>query len=227
MHRLSNILFGCFACGLLLPAACGGAPKPAAVDPSDTASLEQGSPPSSAPSAMPPPATDAPAPTASRAPTANTPPSPAPPLGRHPAPAATGSIDGKPFTPTFAQLAGPLQKDGRVLVVLHESGDCVAPADAKPGDASMLLSVPWKDGYKTDLSSLKRAKKTDLGEAAFVRVGTDKKKQVSTTFRPSGLVTVVAAATQQGAVGEMKIDLQSGDYMLVGDLDVKVCGATK
>jgi hypothetical protein len=226
MHRDSSVLFVCLGCGLLVSAACGGAPKPAAVDPSDTASLDQGSPTSTAPSAMPPPAADAPAPTASRGSAADTPPSAAAPVW-HPAPAATGSIDGKPFTPKVAKLAGPLQKDGRVSVILRESGDCAAPADAEPGDASMLLVVPWKNGYKTDLSSLKRAKKTDLGEAAFVRVGMDRKKQVSTTFRPSGLVTVVTAPTQQGAFGRMKIDLQSGDYMLVGDLDVNVCDTAK
>jgi hypothetical protein len=91
----------------------------------------------------------------------------------------------------------------------------------------MMLMVPWNDGYKVDLASLKRAKKNDLGEAAFVRVAPDKKKQVSTTFKPTGLVTIVSAPNAKDGVGKMKIDLQNGDYMLVGDLDVKVCGAAK
>ena len=33
--------------------------------------------------------------------------------------------------------------------------------------------------------------------------------------------------TQKDAVGKMKIDLQSGDYMVAGDLDVKLCVAAK
>jgi hypothetical protein len=145
----------------------------------------------------------------------------------HPAPGATGSIDGKPFSPRLAQIAGPMQKDGRVTIVIHERSDCVAPSDAKPGDASMFLVVPWQDGYKTDLSALRRAKKGNLGEAAFVRIGDDGKKQVSTTFKPTGLVTVVSAPVTKDAIGKMKIDLQSGDYMVAGDLDVKVCVAPK
>jgi hypothetical protein len=84
----------------------------------------------------------------------------------------------------------------------------------------MMLMVPWKDGYKTDLSALKRAKGGNLGEAAFLR-----KKQVSPTFKPSGLVTVVSAPTAKDGVGKMKIDLQSGGYILAGDLDVLVCAS--
>jgi len=145
----------------------------------------------------------------------------------HPVPGATGSIDGKPFSPKLAQIVSPMQKDGRVTLVLHEGSDCVAAAAAKPGDASMVLVVPWQDGYKTDLSALRRAKKGNMGEAAFVRIGDDGKKQVSTTFKPSGLVTVVTAPTQKDAIGKLKIDLQSGDYMVAGDLDVKLCVAAK
>jgi hypothetical protein len=142
-------------------------------------------------------------------------------------PGSTGSIDGKPFSPKLAQITSPMQKDGRVTLVIHEGSDCIAPGDAKPGDASMMLVVSWQDGYKTDLSALRRAKKGNLGEAAFVRIGDDGKKQVSTTFKPTGLVTVVSAPTQKDAFGKMKIDLQSGDYMVTGDLDVKLCVAAK
>ena len=145
----------------------------------------------------------------------------------HPVPAATGSIDGKPFTPKLAQISGKMQKDGRVAVVIHEGTDCVAPGDVKPGDASMTLLVTWKDGYKVDVGSLQRARGGNLGEAAFVRVGDGKKRSVSATFKPTGLVTIVAAPTQKDAVGKMKIDLQAGDYMLAGDLDVKVCASPK
>jgi hypothetical protein len=116
-----------------------------------------------------------------------------------------------------------MQKDGRLTVTLHEGSDCVGPGDAKPGDASMTLMVTWRDGYKVDVGSLQRAR----GEAAFVRVGDGKKKSVSKTFKPTGLVTIVSAPTDKDAVGKMKIDLQSGDYMLAGDLDVKLCASAK
>ena len=66
-----------------------------------------------------------------------------------------------------------------------------------------------------------------MGDAAFIRIGDDGKNQVSTTFKPTGLVTIVSAPMQQNATGKMKIDMQNGDYMLTGDLDVKVCTPPK
>jgi len=209
------------ACSLLVLVACGGgSPKPAASE-ADTSSLEGSG--SSATTALaststPTATTDKPATTApSTVPASIT----AAVTGTspvHPVPGATGEIDGKPFSPKLAQLAGPVQKDGRVLILIHEGSDCLA--DTKSADASMMLMVPWKDGYKTDLSALRRAKGGNLGEAAFLR-----KKQVSSTFKPSGLVTVVSAPTSKDGVGKMKIDLQSGGYILAGDLDVLVCAS--
>jgi hypothetical protein len=214
------------ACSLLVLVACGGGTAKPAASEADTSSLE-GSGSSGASAAA---TSDAPA---SGAPAANTSPAAAPASSStvpssitaavtgksvHPVPGATGDIDGKPFSPKVAQLAGPVQKDGRVLVLIHEGSDCLA--DAKSADASMMLMVPWKDGYKTDLSALRRAKGGNLGEAAFLR-----KKQVSPTFKPSGLLTVVSAPTAKDAVGKLKIDLQSGGYILAGDLDVLVCGS--
>jgi hypothetical protein len=214
---------------LLCLAACGGATaKPAETESGDTASLEPKSAPatSTASSSSATGATSAPAPSATQ-PAQDAPASAPPPAAAHSVPAATGSIDGKPFTPKLAQITGKMQKDGRLAVVLHEGTDCVGPGDAKPGDASMTLMVTWKDGYKVDVGSLQRAKGGNPGEASFVRLGDGKKRNLSSTFKPTGLVTIVAAPTQKDAVGKMKIDLQSGDYMLAGDLDVKVCVAPK
>lgn len=215
--------------------ACGGAPKPSASDPSDTTSLE-GSSSSASTASTPSPsassgsdssgaagATGGAAPSASSSAAADA----APAAAIHPVPGATGTIDGKPFSPKLAQVVGPLKKDGRLVVMLHEGSDCIAPADAKSGDGSITLMVPWQDGYKVDLGSLKRGKKGDPGEAAFIRVGDDKKGHVSSTFKPTGRVTIVSAPTAQNAFGKLKIDLSSGDYILAGDLDVKVCGALK
>jgi hypothetical protein len=236
------------ASSLLAAVACGGAnAKPAETESSDTASLDpkssatessagagsgsssagNGAAASGASGASPGASTGASAGSTSQAATSQDSAAAAAPGASHPVPAATGSIDGKPFNPKLAQITGRMQKDGRLAVVLHEGSDCVAAGDAKPGDASMTLMVTWKDGYKVDLGSLQRAKGGSLGEAGFVRLGDGKKRSVSTTFKPTGLVTIVAAPTQKDAVGKMKIDLQSGDYMLAGDLDVKVCVAPK
>jgi hypothetical protein len=224
----------CLASSILALLACGGAQKPA--EGVDTSSLESTPSPSSASgdnastAAASAPSSGSPTSASSSSTTGSSPSSdaaPAPAAAIHPVPGATGAIDGKPFSPKLAQITSPMQKDGRVTLVLHEGSDCVAAADAKPGDASMTLVVPWQDGYKTDLSALRRAKKGNMGEAAFVRIGDDGKKQVSTTFKPSGMVTVVSAPTQKDAIGKMKIDLQSGDYMVAGDLDVKLCVAAK
>ena len=120
-----------------------------------------------------------------------------------------------------------MQKDGRLPIVIHEGTDCIGPGDAKPGDASIRLLVPWTDGYKVDLAALKRGKKGNPAEAAFLRVGPDKKSQVSSNFKPTGLLTIVSAPMQKDAIGKLKVDLQSGGYMVAGDLDVKVCVAPK
>lgn len=227
-------LRSCLAASTLLLLACGGAAqKPA--DGVDTSSLEStpssgggggdstAAAPASGDSSGAAGAASSPAPAASTP--SDAPQAPAAAL--HPVPGATGSIDGKPFSPKLAQISAPAMKDGRVALLIHEGSDCIAPGDAKPGDGSMTLVVSWQDGYKTDLSALRRGKKGSMGEAAFVRIGDDGKKQISSTFKPSGTVTVVSAPTQKGALGKMKIDLQSGDYMVDGDLDVKLCVAAK
>ena len=36
-------------------------------------------------------------------------------------------------------------------------------------------------------------------------------------------MTVVSAPMEKGGKGKLKIDLQSGDYMLAGTVDIEVC----
>jgi hypothetical protein len=203
---------------LVLLFACGGSNKPADAPSTDTSSLEANgassskeTPPATDSTAAPPspgaatsaPAEDAPAPT-------------------RPAPSVTGSIDGKPFAPTLARVSAKMQKDGRILLSLDEGADC-----SSSSDASLTLVVPWQDGYKADLGSLKRSTRKGQGEIGFSRAAAGGKKQMSKTFKPSGTVTIVKAPMEVNAVGKMKIDLQSGDYMLAGDLDIQVCVAPK
>jgi hypothetical protein len=143
----------------------------------------------------------------------------------HPVPNSTGAIDGKPFVPKMARVTQAAQKDGRILLTLDERSEC-GGGDPKPGEGLLTLTVPWEDGYKQDLGSLKRAPKKGA-EIAFVRVNTNGKKDASATFKPSGRVTVVKAPSEEGALGKINIDMQSGEYMLSGDLDVQVCVAPK
>ena len=212
--------------GVIGLAACGGSPPPPAEAPAaDTSSLEAKSASSkestddTASSAASSAPAAAPAPVASAAPTADT---AAPAAAFHPGPSATGTIDGKPFSPKVAQVIGPMKKDGRITLSLTEATDCPGAGD-KGDHASMLLVVPWSDGYKVDVSALKLAGKKGPAEIGFSR----SKKDVSATFKPSGTVTVVSAPMDKGATGKLKIDLQSGDYMLAGTVDVEMCVAPK
>jgi hypothetical protein len=117
-----------------------------------------------------------------------------------------------------------MQKDGRISVMLTEATDCPPAGGGKTSDAGLSLLVEWRNGYKTDLGSLKRSgKKGGSAEIAFVHAG----GKPASAFKPTGTVTVVSAPTDQGATGKLKIDLQSGDYILAGDLDVQLCVAAK
>ena len=113
-----------------------------------------------------------------------------------------------------------MQKDGRLLVSITEGTDC--SGSLKPGEGNLSLLLEWKDGYKTDVGSLQRATKAGGGEVGFSRGGS-----VSKSFKPTGRVTVVSAPTDANATGKLKLDVQSGELMLAGDLDVLLCVAAK
>jgi hypothetical protein len=205
---------------LLMIAACGGSKKPA--EPPESPSPET----SSSASSDTAPESDS---GSAEAPAASAAPAEAPETAPAPAsasPTVTGAIDGKSFTPKMARITHPMQKDGRVVVTIDERSDC-GGGDAKAGEGMLTLTVTLEDGYKVDLGSLKRGGKKGGGEISFVRVNAAGKKEVSTTFKPTGRVTIVHAPMEQNAVGKMNIDLQSGDYMLSGDLDLQACVAPK
>ncbi len=215
------------AIAVLFLTACGGSTPPPEAPAGDTSSLESKSSKdapqdSASPAASAAPAAD-PAPAASSEPAA----APAAASGSfHPAPSVTGMVDGTSFTPKVAQVLAPMKKDGRVLLSLTEGTDCPAAGAKKDKDDATTLTmlVPWQDGYKVDLGSLKHSAKKGPGEIAFRSGG---KKEASATFKPSGTVTIVSAPMNKGATGKLKIDMQSGDYMLAGDLDIQVCVAPK
>lgn len=221
----------CAALSLVLLAACGGAQKPSASS-ADTSSLdhEQGgtsSSDSASSGGSSPAATDDSAPKKSSASSSSASASPsaadtstAPPATVHPTPSATGSIDGKPFAPTIGRATGAMRKDGRLLVTLTEGTEC--GGTPKPTEGAMSFLLEWKDGYKTDVGSLKRATKPGGGEVGFSRG-----KSLSKTFKPTGRVTVVSAPTDANATAKLQLDVQSGDFMLAGDIDVMLCVAAK
>jgi hypothetical protein len=211
------------ASSLVLLVACGGgSQKPAESAAEETASAEPAS--SSSPDMPASPDTSAApaaaAPAASAAPSDSSAPAPV-----ASGPSVTGAIDGKPFEPKLARVTAKMAKDGRVVVTLLEHGDCKSAP--KAGDAMLTMMVPWNAGEKADLSALKVQGKKGPGEISFVRIGKGNKKEVSPTFKPSGTVTIVSAPQTANSTGKVKLDLQSGEYMLNGDLDVQVCVAPK
>jgi hypothetical protein len=230
------------AASIVCLVGCGGAPQQPASSAADTSSLES----SSSSTAKEAPAesttasstttaspaatttTDAKA-TASHAAAATADSSSggagSPPAAFHPSPSTTGALDGKPFSPKLARITGAMLKDGRVPLTVTEQTDCTTAP--KPGEGALTLLVTWKDGYKTDLGSLKRTGPKGQREVSFARASANGKMDASSGFKPTGTVTVVTAPMTQGATGKMKIDLQSGDYILAGDLDVQVCVAPK
>jgi hypothetical protein len=221
------------AFALALLAACGGAEKPAA-SPADTSSLEQpqsGGSSSDTPSDKSAAGSDdssskgsttsaSPAASAASTPSSGAATPDAPPAAVHPTPSAVGSIDGKPFAPKIARATAAMRKDGRLLVTLTEGTEC--GGSAKPGEGNLSFLLEWKDGYKTDVGSLKRATKPGGGEVGFSRGAA-----VSKSFKPTGRVTVVSAPTDANATGKLKLDVQAGDFMLAGDVDVLLCVAAK
>jgi hypothetical protein len=239
-------VFGIRRAGVILPLlfciGCGGAQKPAG-SAADTSSLEpsgksegSGSDEPAAPSKQESAATDkgsdAPAPTPTKGVADTTKPAAqaaadtsSAPAAYHPTPSATGNIDGKPFAPKVAVSNAAMQKDGRLLLSITEAADCSATPQAGQGTLSLL--VEWKDGYKTDLGSLKKATKPGGGEVGFSRAGAGGKGTLAKGFKPTGRVTVVKAPTDANATGKIKVDLQSGDFILAGDLDVLLCAAAK
>ena len=205
---------------LVVAFSCGGSQKPSETA-ADTTSLEAKDSASAKSESATSSASPNAAPEAAPAPAAAAPPAAA----VHAAPSVTGTIDGKPFAPKVARTTGKAQKDGRVLLALDDAHtDCTTAAPAQPGDATLTVLVPWQDGYKVDLGSLKRSTpKKAGGEITFSRAGAAGKKEVSATFKPSGTITIVKAPSDANVTGKMNIDLQSGDFMLAGDLDVLVC----
>lgn len=196
MRRLACLLLplAAVACASTPPAAePTAAPEAASAAPSASASAAADIPaaPAAAPEAAPPP-TDA-------------------------FPSASGTLDGKPWDLKGAGTAGPVQKDGSVLIGLGNYGiDCGAYA-ATAGDRTIVLQIPWKEGAKLDLAKLKKA------DAWATSVDDKKKLGPIKGFKPTGKVEVLAAPTKEKSSGRIRIELKSGKDTIMAEVPVKFC----
>jgi len=142
-------------------------------------------------------------------------------------PTSRGSIDGHPFAPKLGHIMGKMHKDGRVAVSFTERSDCTPLANLEPGSGVLTVVVPWKEGYQAQLGSGKHAGKRKAGAISFARMSAARKPQPSRSFKPMGTLAVVSAPKSANGVGKVTLDVTSGDYRLVGEFDVDLCGSSK
>ena len=130
-----------------------------------------------------------------------------------------GTLGGAPWDLKGAGTAGPVQKDGTVLVALANYPiDCGVHA-AAPGDRTIMLLIPWEKGAKVDVGTLKAK------DAAAISVD-DKKKQTPVKgWKPKGTVEVLGAPTRLNSSGRIKIDLTSGKDAISAEVPVKFCSS--
>ena len=204
---------------VLCVVACGGASKPAESPSDNSASDDAGAPAKTGSDDNTTTTAAADAGSPAPAPSSGSSSGDLIPAGpTHPQPTATGQIDSKGFSPVMAHVSGKPHADGRIMVTLDETVDCTATSDS-----SISMLITYKDGYKSDLGSLKRGGKKSAGEIAFQHPGASGKKEFSTTFKPTGTVTIVKTAADANTPGRIKLDLTSGGYMLNGDADIQLC----
>lgn len=160
---------------------------------------------SAAPSATEPPAV------ASSAP-APEPAAPEPPKF----PAIEGTLEGQPFVIKGAGTAGPVQKDGTVLLALASYPiECGAHESAE-GDRTIALMVPWKSGGKVDVAKL------GASGSWAMKVGPKGPSKIK-GFKPTGSVEVLGAPGEAGRMGRIRFDIKSGKDAVEGEVPVKVC----
>lgn len=130
----------------------------------------------------------------------------------------TGTLGGAPWELKGAGTMGPLQKDGTVLVGLANYPiACGEAHEAAPGDRTIVVAIPWKQGAKTELAKLKPAdiKATEINA---------KNKSVSVKgWRPKGTIEVLGAPTRAKTSGRIKIELTSGKDSISAEVPVRFC----
>jgi len=132
-------------------------------------------------------------------------------------PAIQGTLDGKPFEIKGAGTAGPVQKDGTVLLALASYPIECGAHDSAEGDQTIALMVPWKSGEKVDLAKL------GAKGAWATKAGPGGKVTNIKGFKPSGSVEVLGAPGESGRTGRIRFDITSGKDAIEGEVPVKVC----
>ncbi len=183
-------------CCFLSAAACGGSQS--GVEASPSASAEP------APTAAPPePDEDDPAPR---------------PLE------SKGEVAGSVYRPVVALASGSFQRQGHLHVLLElfeEPRDCASKPKAKKGDRQLMMSVPWEQGAKLDLS-------LPPPDMAFnpnkMKVWQGSRwDEASGWSGPFGTVTVLEAPSKSGEKGRIRLKVRAGQVRIRGDVPVLLC----
>jgi hypothetical protein len=92
-----------------------------------------------------------------------------------------------------------------------------------PGARKIGVFLPWSDGAKLDVATLKAGKEPEM----FVMATTSNPKRmdrqdVGKDIRPKGTIEVLKAPRKKGEVGRIKLDLTAGNDKLTGEIDVDV-----
>ncbi len=135
-----------------------------------------------------------------------------------PFPGVPGTLDGKPWELKGAATAGPVQKDGSVLLTFGNYLMSCGAHEATPEDRTISIMVPWTAKTKVDLAKLRSTE-------AFA-VGYDEKKKKPQNLRnwkPKGTLEVVSAPTGQKSSGRIKIELTAGKDAITAEIPVKFC----
>lgn len=142
----------------------------------------------------------------------------------------TGTVAGKPFEAGGACVVGPsTYAAGYVYIEIYDKtevdtkGRCGALSKEK-GARKIGIVLPWKEGEKVDLATLK-PKKNDIPLFVMERINDTKadRKDAGKDLKPTGSAEVVRTAQKDG-VGRIKLSMIVGKDKLEGEVDVDVVG---
>lgn len=142
----------------------------------------------------------------------------------------TGTVAGKPFEAGGACVVGPSSfAPGYVYIEIYDKteldakGRCGTLSKEK-GARKIGIVLPWKEGEKVDLATLK-PKKNDIPLFVMERINDNKadRKDGGKDLKPTGSAEVVRVAPKDG-VGRIKLSMLVGKEKLEGEVDVDVVG---
>ena len=139
-----------------------------------------------------------------------------------------GAIAGKPFHAVAACVAGIGKDKGKAYLEIYDVKDFEVKKSCgmlppTPGARKIGVVLPWADGSKTDVATIKGGKEPEL----FVMASTDNpkkfdRKDTQKDFKPKGTIEVLRAPTSKGGVGRIKLDITAGKDKLAGEVDVDI-----